>query len=1105
MLLNFTFSDAAYRFIIFLSIVANTTAWSQVIVDSGHAERVAQVLISPDSKYLVTADFRGKVVVRNLASKQPVVEFRLSNGYMTMHGNMLGGSLAFSTDGKFLAVGRRSDESAGYAGTVELFQSDSFQSLAKIEIPHGPADSPYLEEIRFITNNQLIAVNDYEINRDNEPFKKRKATVWNVANGRFEAGDPRLIYTTYDTHEKFGLAAKADAIPKDITLNKDLISCGEEGRKGIAVGSDGLYEWEVGSKTKLILKVEWPKGHIPVYLNCSQGLDTAWIVIGNERNPSEDVWIREKTLYFWRSGLAAPKLVARMGRENIDSGAIVPVNSDLILAIGKNTVRYSSTTMSRTDALPVSGGSITKLDYVSAQDSLLIDANYSYYLGGEGTPEANLTSARVLDINGGRQIYSSSESVCPRWGIIIIECAIFNGGYKPKYTGIRNLITMKSLPLPNVLTDQGLDQGDILAWSSNEADVLAQIPEGKPKEYTNILATKSGSTTQITYPLLDYRFIAHSDQYGSLISQSLGLATSLDEEKRRISVIELKANKILGGWDVPKGADDSVEATDKAETRFLVIRRFEDERPSVLFIRNKVGEILSQISLADTFKDPLVAFRSDEKGVGIVAKNGAKGQILDWEFSTRKQRTIEFYLIGLSTAIVGTNKGFAVGTDEGTVHLLNENAEYARYFAFADGDWLLMNSQGYYTASNSVVAQRIYQINARGGRYRLDSLEEKFYRPDLVQAALQTGKIITGLESLADVQSAPLVTLIDTPTSSTSEEITLKALLTDLGGGVGQYRLLINGTVVEERELQELGPISLKVRLRDGENNIRLIALNRSKTMKSAPAQALVVLREKTVKKPVFHALIIGINSFENSRYDLKYAVPDAKALADRFVYKPKDFFSAYNVKLLISPQNTTKAFIEEALRTFRTVDPDDVFLFYMATHGVVEGEDIASRELFLFTSDVGATGARALKNTALSQNEIKLAISNIPTSKKVIVLDACHSGAFGDPTAITSRGLNEDAALKILSSSTGVIVYSASTSSQEALEGIDGHGLFTHSLLKALNGNADRNKRGYVSTIDIAGYIQDEVPRLSKQHFQRSQFPTYYLNGQDFPLIQTP
>ena len=58
-------------------------------------------------------------------------------------------------------------------------------------------------------------------------------------------------------------------------------------------------------------------------------------------------------------------------------------------------------------------------------------------------------------------------------------------------------------------------------------------------------------------------------------------------------------------------------------------------------------------------------------------------------------------------------------------------------------------------------------------------------------------------------------------------------------------------------------------------------------------------------------------------------------------------------------------------------------------------------------------------------------------------------------------RGLAELAAVKVLSGAVGSTVMSASTSDQEALEGQDGHGLFTWVLLRGLNGSADfRNDR---------------------------------------------
>jgi uncharacterized caspase-like protein len=131
--------------------------------------------------------------------------------------------------------------------------------------------------------------------------------------------------------------------------------------------------------------------------------------------------------------------------------------------------------------------------------------------------------------------------------------------------------------------------------------------------------------------------------------------------------------------------------------------------------------------------------------------------------------------------------------------------------------------------------------------------------------------------------------------------------------------------------------------------------------------------------------------------------------------------------------------------------------------------------------------------------------IANIPATKKLIVIDTCSAGALGDAIqmAMMTRGVSEETAMKILSYAVGSMVISASTSKQEALEGYKGHGLFTYVITEGLKGKADSDKDGFIKTLELANYVDDEVPALAEKMFQRKQYPTCSPNGMAFPIAK--
>src|SRR5207248_2869262 len=104
--------------------------------------------------------------------------------------------------------------------------------------------------------------------------------------------------------------------------------------------------------------------------------------------------------------------------------------------------------------------------------------------------------------------------------------------------------------------------------------------------------------------------------------------------------------------------------------------------------------------------------------------------------------------------------------------------------------------------------------------------------------------------------------------------------------------------------------------------------------------------------------------------------------------------------------------------------------------------------------------------------------------------IDTCSAAALGDTlqVAFLTRGLNEETAMKILGRAVGSTVLSASTSTQQALEGYRGHGLLTYTIAEGLKGRADANGDGFVSTLELAAFVEDEVPAIAEREFHRAQ-----------------
>jgi hypothetical protein len=360
----------------------------------------------------------------------------------------------------------------------------------------------------------------------------------------------------------------------------------------------------------------------------------------------------------------------------------------------------------------------------------------------------------------------------------------------------------------------------------------------------------------------------------------------------------------------------------------------------------------------------------------------------------------------------------------------------------------------------------------------------------------------------SSIKPPPKIRVADLAPKSAESHLKLSLSLTDTGGGVGTVLVSINGVAVLQ-EATQARALSLKatdedwktlnIRLVSGINKISIVAMNAEGTMQSDPVIREVIGDFKELRRPTLHALVIGIQEFDNPRLALKYSFADADLFASTLTQNGKGLFEQIKVTKLTTKATTNRDSVLKAIETMRRdVGPDDLFVFYVASHGTVD-----DGEYFLVTSNVGSTSTARLRKDAISQKELQQQLANISATKKFIVLDTCNAGKLGEglQVAMLTRGMSEDTAVKVLSRAIGTTILSAATSQQEALEGYKDHGLFTYVIAQGLSGKADADKDGFVKTSELSNYVEEEVPELAEKMFQHKQYPVVSPSGQSFPI----
>jgi|WetSurMetagenome_2_1015567.scaffolds.fasta_scaffold22574_2 hypothetical protein len=270
-----------------------------------------------------------------------------------------------------------------------------------------------------------------------------------------------------------------------------------------------------------------------------------------------------------------------------------------------------------------------------------------------------------------------------------------------------------------------------------------------------------------------------------------------------------------------------------------------------------------------------------------------------------------------------------------------------------------------------------------------------------------------------------------------------------------------------------------RIPLRKGENRIKINAVD----VEGFFAEKIVNVRGVEKKKNVW-AVVIGVNSYPNIR-PLKYAVNDAMAFCNHLVeynQVPKE-----NVVLLLDEEaNLTRLRSALGIYLKNKASKDDMVIIYFAGHGATE-RDAASPdgdglEKYLLPYDVDP---KELYATALPMEEISRLFSRIRSDRLVFIVDTCYSGASGGRTISVAdiRAGISDGFLDRITGGKGKIILTASGANEVSAESDElQHGIFTHFLIKGLQGQADSDGDGLITVDEVYTYVSKLVPQATNQ-----------------------
>lgn len=370
---------------------------------------------------------------------------------------------------------------------------------------------------------------------------------------------------------------------------------------------------------------------------------------------------------------------------------------------------------------------------------------------------------------------------------------------------------------------------------------------------------------------------------------------------------------------------------------------------------------------------------------------------------------------------------------------------------------------------------------------------------------------------------------IAAPLPAGTAAVRLRYRVTDTGGGVGTVNLFLNGRNItasaqasaeargyartdadpEARDgviLLDPGTSRVQVRAYNGGDAVYERSAVVAFTVAPAPQPAAAsgaagdeTTRGPAVQKPRLLRFVAGINAYRPPGTALRFARPDAEAVAgllERRVPDGYDAAASNALSITLYDEQATRDAVTAGLETLAAAArPDDTVVIYLAGHGVIvpSVQDPAVNLYYFVTQNLSEASAAAISAETLSEKDLNRLISGIAARNVFVLLDTCHAGAV--PAATVDK-LYQDMGTRFL--------LAAASEEQQALDSYDSrNGLFAYAVLDGLKGKAMLSGDDAIYNLTLGQYVSRAVPRLAKDRNWR-QTAVFKTGGSDltpFPV----
>ncbi len=479
-------------------------------------------------------------------------------------------------------------------------------------------------------------------------------------------------------------------------------------------------------------------------------------------------------------------------------------------------------------------------------------------------------------------------------------------------------------------------------------------------------------------------------------------------------------------------------------------------------------------TIVSASKDGTIKFWDAESGSMIKSINIGKNTMLeDISFTSNR-------LIGINNSEI---KLFSITSGE---HLLSS-------FPIDSSDWIVMHPSGLFDASPNAM-DKMYWV--KGDEFiDFSQLKERYWQPGLWKMIME-GKPLRSVEGMNQLKLQPAVTV------SPLQNGVLTVQLAKRDGGYGKVSVLVNNKEVlidarpknmDTSKLEQTVVVDLKNYLLPGSENT--VAVKAQSSDGFITGRGIEVTdnnpSQKNSSRPAFYAIVCGTGEFSNPDIKLKYAVPDARAIANGLKLGAENLFGkdSTHVYLMTSPGTSacTKKNIEATFKQIQLrAKPEDVVVVYLSGHGITYGGE--KGDFYYLTTEASSSSAQGFSDPALraaqtiSTEEFTTWLNAGKALKQVMIIDACGSGkAVENLIAKRDIDASQIKAIDRMRDRTGLYIISGCAADAVSYEASRyGQGLLTYSLLQGMKG-ASLKENKFLDVVNWLSYARDQVPKMAE------------------------